>query len=331
MRTAWIRPSLLVVCCAAVLAIGACGDDDDGGGGGGGGGGEKKKVGMILFSFDNETQRRVADGAREAAKKHPDVDFTVDAPQTHGDIESQNAKIDAMVVKGVDALVINAYGAQTEGAAQRAVDAGIKILISDNNIPDWGQESGYIGYGDFEAGKGGVEALVELLDGKGSIGLLGFSGVTAVEERLRGAKEALKGTDVKVAQELSTECNEEKSINGVQDMLRAHPEIKGIFAACGGASLGSAQAVELAGKKDDVLIYGFDGTAAEMQAVDDGRLVGDVALRLEGMGAKSFEMALELANGAESVPDGVAGYDLVTKDNVQEYLTKLAPYLDPEG
>jgi ABC-type sugar transport system substrate-binding protein len=328
MRPAWIRLTMLVICCAATLAFGACGDDDDDGGGGGGSG-EKKKVGMILFSFDNETQRRVADGAREAAKKYPDVEFTVDAPQTHGDIDSQNAKIDAMVLKGVDALVINAYGAQTEGAAQRAVDAGVAIMISDNNIPNWGKESGYIGYGDFEAGKGGVEALAELLDGKGSIGLLGFSGVTAVEERLRGARDALKGTDIKVAQELSTGCEEQKSINGVQDMLRAHPEINGIFAACGGASLGAAQAVELAGKKDDVLIYGFDGTAAEMQAVADGRLVGDVALRLEGMGAKSFESAVKLANGTKKLPDQVAGYDLVTEDNVQEYLTKLEKYLNP--
>jgi ABC-type sugar transport system substrate-binding protein len=307
--------------------IGAgCGSDDDSSGSGSSGSAAKAKrtVGVVVLGFDNETQRLQSEGAK-ARGAELGVEVIADAPQTQGDAAGLSSKIDSMVVKKVDALITDSYGDQTTASAQRAIDAGVKLINFDVLIPGLKGAAAQAVYDDFAGGKAAGEGVLEDMGpGKAEVGLLTSTIYQSVKDRISGAKSAFEGTDAQVVSELSPDCDQQKAINATQDMLKANPEIKGIFAACGGAALGAAQAIELAHKTGKIVLWGLDGSADEIKAVQEGRMNGDIALDSFELGQKAAEIAVKVLDG-ETVPKLTkAGFIVIRKDNAEEFKKERA-------
>jgi simple sugar transport system substrate-binding protein len=75
----------------------------------------------------------------EAAKKHAaenNVDLIVGQGQSATDIEGQIALIESMVTQGVQGIAITPVDPTVAPALDKAVAAGIKVVLIDNSIPD---------------------------------------------------------------------------------------------------------------------------------------------------------------------------------------------------
>ena len=87
-------------------------------------------------------------------------------------------------------------------------------------------------------------------------------------------------------------------------------------------ALGAAQAVANANLQN-VLIVGFDGDKAGLQAVKDGTLDATMVQKTQEMGRLSVQSACDLATGKQVPPTQMQSATLLTKDDpdkAQEFI-----------
>ena len=143
----------LVLCASLLLGVTACGDDSGssagttsgggaattGGGGAattGGSGGEAMKIGFIT-KFPVDFYDTMVEGAKDWNKDHPEVTLIFAQGASGTDDEGEINAIESMVTQGVKAIAITPTSPNVQDELQKAVDAGIVVVLVDNDIPDW--------------------------------------------------------------------------------------------------------------------------------------------------------------------------------------------------
>ena len=130
-------------------------------------------------------------------------------------------------------------------ALDKAVAAGVKVVLMDNNIPDWKGRTALATTDNYDAGKIAGEYLKTVLKDGDTLGILeGVPGVPALDDRVNGMLEGLEGVEVKIVGKGATNCTEELGINVAEDILTANPDLKAIYSACGPPAAGAAQAIK---------------------------------------------------------------------------------------
>ncbi len=69
------------------------------------------------------------------------------------DDEGEINAIESMVTQGVKAIAITPTSPNVQDALQKAVDAGIKVVLVDNDIPDWDGKSSVVATDNLAGGK----------------------------------------------------------------------------------------------------------------------------------------------------------------------------------
>ena len=107
----------------------------------------------------------------------------------------------------------------------------------------------------------------------------------------------------------------------MENWLQAYKDgIEAVFAQNDEMGMGALKALEAAGVKDRIVLVGVDAIADALQAVKDGRLDATVFQNARGQGRTSVETALQIIKG-EPYPKAVfIPFELVTAENVDEYL-----------
>lgn len=108
-----------------------------------------------------------------------------------------------------------------------------------------------------------------------------------------------------------------KAVSVTENILTAHPNVKGMFASNDNMALGAVEAVKAA--KLQVTIVGFDGTAAAAKAILKWDLAASVSQRPTVMGSTALEELLKLRKGESVAPRTDTGAVLVTKENADQF------------
>lgn len=88
------------------------------------------------------------------------------------------------------------------------------------------------------------------------------------EQRKAGALKAFsESPNIKVVASQSANWETEQALNVTTNILTAHPNIKGIFAANDNMALGAVTAIENAGLAGKVLVSGYDGIPLAIEYV----------------------------------------------------------------
>jgi hypothetical protein len=154
-----------------------------------------------------------------------------------------------MIVQQVKAIAITPTSPNVQAALAKAVKAGIKVVLIDNDIPGWTGKSSVVATDNLAGGKLAGEWLAKKLPAGAKLGILqGRLGNPSLDDRVKGLKSAL-GTGVSVVAEPATDCDQTKGLNAAQDLLTAHPDVNAIYGACGPPIIGALQAIKSAGKK----------------------------------------------------------------------------------
>ncbi len=307
-----------LVAVTLLLGLSSCGGDDEPAAGDKAVGDGPVKVGMVLKDNVFEFWTDMEKGGREVAQG--EIELLVDSPKEEDPV-AQIAKVESMITRQVDALVVAPAGPQLQPVLDRAVKRDIPVVLVDTDIPGWDGKSSFVATDNVASAKAAVTAMVEQLEGSGRLALVADPGIPVLGLRVQGAKEAVDGTDVEIVQTVRSDCDIQTAQNVTEDLLRAQPDLDGIFAVCGGNSIGAGQAIRTSGKKpDDLLVYGHDGFQIELQAIKKGDVDGTVKQLPIEMGKLGTEAAVAAARDQTVEPEIVVPFTVVDDENVDEFI-----------
>ncbi|HEV7378704.1 MAG TPA: sugar ABC transporter substrate-binding protein [Dyadobacter sp.] len=282
--------------------------------------GEKKLViGATMLSMQNEFVVNVADEMEAKAKELGAELIVVDAERSS---LKQVEQVESFIAQGVDAIILNPCEVEASSPAVKlAMDA--KIPIINVNSETTAKPTAFVGSDDTESARIAMKYIVEKLGGKGNVIMMhGYMGQAAQIKRDQGAKEILKANSgIKLLAEQTGEWDRAKAMALTENWIQSFgPKINAIFAQNDEMGMGAVKALEAAGLKDKVLVVSVDAIPDALQAVKKGTLDATVFQNAKEQGSKSVEAAVKAAKGEKFEAEVLIPFQLVTKENVGEFL-----------
>jgi len=309
---------LAAVAATALLAAGCSSDDSKGNDkASGDGGGKTVKIGFIT-KFPVDFYDIMVDAAKEWDSKESGAEVMFAQGKSGTDDEGEIAAIQSFVTQQVDAIVIAPTSPNVQDDLQKAVDAGIKVILVDNDIPDWDGKTSVVATDNKAGGVLAGKWLAENLPAGAQLAVLqGVLGNPSLDDRVSGMKEGL-GDAAEIVAEPAADCDETKGLNAAQDILTANPDLDAIYAACSPSLIGAIQAVDAAGKTGMIMV-GFDAAPDELKAIAAGTESATVAQFPDKMGSMSVQTAFDAVSGKDVEPSIDTGTEIVTKDNLGDF------------
>lgn len=278
------------------------------------------KIGFIT-KFPVPFFATMENAAKAYAEANPGVEIIYGQGQSATDIEGQIAQIESMVAQGVQGIALTPVDPTVAAALDKAIAAGVKIVLMDNNIPDWNGRTALATTDNYAAGKIAGEYLATVLKDGDTLGILeGVPGVPALDDRVKGMMEGLGAVKVNIVGQAGTNCTEELGISVAEDLLTKTPDLKAIYAACGPPAAGAARAIKNAGiSPDNIVLVGFDFCCGEEEALAEGIEDASVAQFPTKMAELGVDALVRAIRG-EEVPNLIdSGAALVTPANMAEF------------
>ena len=166
--------------------------------------------------------------------------------------------------------------------------------------------------------------MAKQLDGKGDVAQLeGQAGTSVARERAQGFDDSIaKHPGMKVVFDKPTDWDTTKAMSATEDMLTANPDVKGIWAHADAIIMGAVQALDKAGKLDQVITVGMGMYGGGPEAIKAGKLTASWELYADQLGQIAGQAVVDLHNGKQ-VPTMIStNMTFVTKDNVDQFLKK---------
>ncbi len=280
----------------------------------------KVKIGFIT-KFPVDFYDIMVDAAKTWAADHSDVEVVFAQGKSGTDDEGEIAAIESMITQGVNAIAITPTSPNVQTALDKAVAAGIKVVLIDNDIPDWTGKSSVVATDNLAGGKLAGTWLKDNLPAGSKLAVLkGRLGNPSLEDRVTGMLDTLGDAATVVGGSPATDCDQTKGLDAATDILTANPDLTAIYSACGPPALGALTAVKNAGiAAGKIVVVGFDASGGEVDAIIAGEEAGSVAQFPAKMGSLGIETAYKAAKG-ESVEANVdTGTEMVTKDNAAQF------------
>jgi ribose transport system substrate-binding protein len=261
-------------------------------------------------------------GIEDAAKAiDPNAKITI---QSSGyDLNTQTSQMENFIANGVDIIVLNA--ADTAGiapAVRKAKEAGIIVVAADVNA-DGGVDA-TVTSNNYQAGTQAGEYIVERLGGKGNVVIINGPPVSAVIDRVNGAKEVFaKYPGIKILSEnQNAGGNREGGLRVMTDLLTAFDKIDAVFAINDPTGIGADLAVRQAKRSDELFIVGVDGAPDATVALNDmeSTFVATPSQDPYTMAKRAVEVAYQVIQG--NAPKDkliLIPTTLITRDNVDSY------------
>jgi ABC-type sugar transport system, periplasmic component len=305
----------LAILALSVAAMTACGNSNDAGGSSD----ESITIGVSMLNMSNEFVAAVAEGI-EAKAGELGVKVIINDGQK--DPNKQIQQVETFIAQKVDAIIFNPVEAEASSpAVDKAKAAGIPVV--NVNAVTVSEPDAFVGSRDQESAQIAIDFLAEKLGGKGNIVMMhGHLGQSAEIQRTEGAMEALKAyPELQLIAEQTAEWNRDKALSVMQNWLQAHQgQINGVFAQNDEMGLGALKALEDAGVEDEIILVSVDAIADALQAVKDGRQDATVFQNAEAQGGGAVETAVKIVKGEAFEKEVFVPFELVTQENVDQYL-----------
>ena len=262
------------------------------------------KIVLIVKTQNNPFFKPMIDSFKQAATELG-AQAEVLSAANETDVEQQVGLVQTEANNGVKAILIAPADSKALVPALKAAqDKGIVIINLDNRLdPETVraqglQLGGYVGADNEEGGKLAGEEMISALGGSGKIAILeGIRGVDNAEARKRGFLGAVT-TNLDIAAKETAEWDTEKAYAKMQNILKAHPDIKGLFCANDNMAIGAMKAVAEAGKKGKIKIIGYDNIPGVKSAIDSGEMDATIEQHPDLMGKYGLKLAVGILNGS---------------------------------
>lgn len=243
---------------------------------------------------------------------------------TQADTNQQISLIENYMATGLDGLAISANDPTALiPLIRKSLDAGIPTIMFDADSPN-SDRLMYIGTDNIVGGKMLGAEVIKRLNGEGKVQLI-TAGLAALNlnQRMDGMRDAAKGTKIQLLGPEAHQENLDVAYNIVENVVTANPDLKAIYMTSGVHV--AAKALKDMGKKPgEIMLFGFDVFDPQPQLIREGWITAVVSQRPMLMGELSVKWLVDMNLGKKTPPEsGIldTGTILVTKDNLEEYLT----------
>ncbi len=256
-------------------------------------------IGMSQCNLGEPWRVQMNADIRAAAQKHPEL--RVIFKDAQNDTLRQRAHVEEFINAKVDLLIISPKEAAplTEPVA-RAMAAGIPVIVLDRAVLG-DRYTCFIGADNVKIGRAAGEWIRRRLGGKGRVvELKGLMTSIPGQDRHRGFREAIAGTDIQVIFEADMKWLEPEARKEMESALARFDQIDLVYAHNDPGAHGAYLAARAAGREKQMLFVGIDALPHEGLAyVRQGIL--DATFQYPTGGAEAIETALRILRG-ETVP-----------------------------
>ncbi len=286
-------------------------------------------IGVSMALFDDNFLTSLRNGIESAAEADGVV---VQVEDGKNEVGTQLNQIQNFIASGVDAIIVNPVDTDaTISMSSDAEAAGIPLVyvnrqpINVETLPD---NQAFVASNEVESGTYQTEAVCKLLGGKGKVlVMMGELSNQAAIQRTKDihdviATEACSGLEV--VEEQTAEWDRTKGNNLMTNWLSAGMAFDAVIANNDEMAIGAIQALKASGRDmDSVVVAGIDATPDALAAMKAGDLDVTVFQSAAGQGSGALEAAVKLAKGEQVEQKVWVPFELVTPENLEEYIARL--------
>ncbi|MEA2443826.1 MAG: ribose transport system substrate-binding protein [Thermoleophilales bacterium] len=310
-----VRAAAIAV--SAVVAAGtitACGSDNSGGGGSGGGSGDKGTIGVSVPTVQGPFFTAMLYGIKDEAKK---MGYKVQVMDAGGyaNVDQQATQMNNLTTQQVKAILVDpADPTVIKAPVAQAKSANIPVIGTGDPAPD---ANSNVSSSHCDIGKAMAAGTQKLLPQGGDIAVLaGPPGATWTTDRLKCFKEVLKGSNISIKAEKTSEPAVDQGVTIASDFLQRYPALDLLYGADDTVGVGAANAVKEANRcgKTKVLLAVLGEQAESL--LKEGCVNYVVAQQTVLIGRQAVQTADKLIQG-QTVEQNIAVPLVdVTQDNV---------------
>lgn len=268
------------------------------------------------------------DGCEARAAELGNVTCLYIGPVEH-EATTQAQIIEDLITQGVDGLAISVSDiAAATTVIDRATEAGIAVITFDSDAPD-STRTAYVGTDNKLFGEDLGKLLLQMAPDGGTYGMIsGGAAAPNLALRVDGVREALAGSNWTEVPGSPTFSNDDiaLAVQQMGDLKTANPDIKAIvpvggwpmFAPDGWKNFVDQYKADV--DSGALALVVADTLPQQLQLLKEGYAHGLVGQRPYEMGQKAMDTLLAIKNG-ETVDEIIyTGNDIVTQDNVDDFL-----------
>lgn len=280
---------------------------------------------VIIPKVDHPWFQEVRRGAlmeAELLQERTGVRISVEyAPPAEADVAGQDsvlAEVVATVPAGILIDPVDDIGKMPAMAA--ALESGVSVVVFDSPSPDPAYTS--VGNDFSEQGRLAARRLVELIGGTGEVAIM--QGVpTAPNHRQRYEAQLAvlrEHPGITVVEGGVDNDSIAQARSEAAAVLAARPDLRGYLCCDASGPVGIADAIRDGGRVGQVIAVGMDGIEPILVAIKDGVLESSAATIPDLQGSMALLMAWQAAEGMRTPRMIDTGIDLITADNVDDFL-----------
>jgi len=257
----------------------------------------------------------------ELAEMGITVEFEWSAPP-EADVILHTQRLETAAARNPDGIFVSSLDAAANTTTiNEIVASGIPVVTYDSDAADSNRYT-FIGNADDEAdGAKAAEALADLMGGEGEVAfLVGSLGAPNHIGRIQGARDKLgEYPGISIVADPSDNDDMQRAMELTEDILRAHPNVRGFYSPNAGSNVAIPTVVKEMGKSDEIIIVGHDDLPECLQFIVEGVVDITFVEYVQEMGYWSVMYLLELADG-RPVPDyHEVGSFKVTMETIGEF------------
>lgn len=316
--------STIAATAAAGLVLTACGGDGDGNGAANGEGEEGSGGGEIAIITVDPSNPYWAAEVSIAEDLAEEMGYSSTTSAHGNDPDEQTSLMETAINNQVDGILLDPAGADESVAiVEQAVDAGIPVALVNAEISETGLAEVQVVSNNAQGATLGAEAWAEAMEYEGTyVELLGEPSDNNAPVRSEGYASVLdQYPDLEKVGEEIANWDRQQGQTSMEQLLSRYPDIDGVIAGNDEMALGAINALEEAGRIDEVSVLGFDGNDDAAEAVREGTMVATVLQPIADGTEQAMEVLDEvIQTGENPVDEEKMALDcfLITEDNVDQ-------------
>jgi len=284
---------------------------------------EKLRIGVAVAFFDDQFFVSLIDSMKNFAEENYGDEVELTFVDGKNDPARQLDQIENFITQGMDKIIVVPVDSQSSDAMSKlAIEAGTDIIYC-NRPPQAFYDGVYlVGSNQKISGVMEMEALAEKAGYKGNVAvLMGELGQEAQVLRTEGFEEVVaKYPDMKIIKKQTAKWSRPLGLDVMENWISSGDKIDIVASNNDEMAIGAISAIESAGKLNDIIVGGVDGTADALNSVATGKLDVTVFQDSPGQASGSVEVAYKLWKGepVEQITD--IPFQLITQKNYKEFM-----------
>jgi len=231
-----------------------------------------------------------------------------------------------VIVSGYSAILFNP--SDSDGSIANILNAkaaDIPVFCMDREVNAKGVATSQVLSDSYSGCVAIGKNFVQSLNKKGNyVEIIGMVGDNNTWNRSMGFHSVVDNyPDLIMVAQQSGEFDRNKSMEVMESILQAHPNIDAVFCGNDPMAMGAYQALVAAGIAERVKVFGFDGASEVIQSIHEGKIKATGMQFPELMAKTAAGFADEYIKGRRDFPEKMpVSVELVTPENVIFYIDK---------